>query len=346
MAPRCLGNSGRFTGAALHLADDERVALTIELMASEALKTSEIEGEILDRDSVQSSLRRHFGLQTDGRRIGPAEQGVAAMLASVYRHHASALTESMLFEWHRGLMQGRTDVAVVGGYRLHEEPMQVVSGPLHAPRVHFEAPPSAAVPREMNEFLLWFERSAPSGEAPLPPLLRAGLAHLRFETIHPFEDGNGRIGRAIAEMALAQGAGQPALNTLSFVLQRHCSHYYRELSAASRTIEVDDWHDWFADRVLEAQRRSIASIEFVIAKTRLLDRLRGRINARQEKALLRVMRDGPDGFEGGLSAGKYQAITGATAATARRDLADLVALGALVRTGQYKATRYAVSFVR
>ena len=341
-----LRGSGVVAGAALHLADDERVTLSIELMASEALKTSEIEGEILDRDSVQSSLRRHFGLQTDGRRIGPAEQGVAEMLTAVYRHYASVLTESMLFEWHRGLMQGRTDVAVVGGYRLHEEPMQVVSGPLYAPRVHFEAPPSAFVPREMKDFLLWFERTAPSGEAPLPPLLRAGLAHLRFETIHPFEDGNGRIGRAIAEMALAQGAGQPALNTLSFVLQRHRSRYYRELSAASRTIDVDGWLDWFAERVLEAQRRTIASIEFVIAKTRLLDRLQGRINARQEKALLRVMRDGPDGFEGGLSAGKYRAITGATAPTARRDLADLVALGALVRSGEYKATRYAVPFAR
>jgi len=335
---------GVTAGAALHLPEDERVGLAIELIGTEALKTSEIEGQILDRDSVEASLRRHFGLQTDARRVGPAEQGISTMLAAVYRNHASVLTEAMLFEWHRGLMDGRSDIATVGAYRTHKEPMQIVSGPLYAPKVHFEAPPSVAVPAEMKAFLGWFERTAPGGETPLPALLRAGLAHLRFETIHPFEDGNGRIGRAIAELALAQGLGQPALTALAFVLQRHRSRYYEELAAASRRVDVDAWLAWFADRVLEAQRRTIASIEFVIAKTRLLDRLRGRINARQEKVLLRLMRDGPEGFEGGLSAGKYSAITGAPAATARRDLAELVAIGALVRTGEYKGTRYWVPF--
>ncbi len=154
-------------------------------------------------------------------------------------------------------MQGRADLRTVGAYRAHADPMQVVSGPLHAPKVHFEAPPSATVPAEMAAFSQWFNATNPKGAQPLPALARAGLAHLYFESIHPFEDGNGRIGRAIAE-----------------------------------------------------------------------------------KALMRLMRAGIEGFVGGLSASKYMALTGAPAATARRDLGSLVELGALRRTGRLKGTRY------
>lgn len=339
-----LRGSGVAVGAASHLPDDERLTVVLELIGTEALKTSEIEGETLDRDSVQSSLRRQFGLQADGRRVGPAERGVAAMLSSVYRNFNGPLNEALLFEWHRELMQGRTDLAQLGGYRTHDEPMQIVSGPVYEPKVHFEAPPSAVIPREMAAFLDWFAASAADGAGPLPAVTRAGLAHLHFESLHPFEDGNGRVGRAIAEMALAQGAGRPALTALSLVLQRQRSAYYNALEAASRSLEVDAWLDWFADRVLEAQRSALASIEFIIHKTRLLDRLRGRLNARQEKALLRLMRDGPGGFVGGLSAGKYTALTGASPATATRDLAELVEWGALVRTGERKGTRYGLPF--
>lgn len=211
--------------------------------------------------------------------------------------------------------------------------------------MHFEAPPSTTVPKEMQRFCAWFNASAPQGEAPLPALTRAGLAHLYFECIHPFEDGNGRIGRAIAEKALAQGTGQPTLTTLSLTIERHRARYYREIGRANRTLEVGPWLDWFADMVLEAQAHTLAWVEFIIEKTKLLDRLKGQLNARQEKALLRVLREGPEGFRGGLSAGNYASITGAPPATARRDLADLVALGALIRTGQLRGTRYWLPFV-
>jgi Fic family protein len=339
-----LRGSGVVVGTTRHLPDDERLQLVVELIGTEALKTSEIEGEVLDRDSVQSSLRRQFGLQADARRVRPAELGIAEMLTRVYRTFAEPLTDEMLFGWHRGLMQGRGDLRQVGAYRTHPEPMQVISGPVHEPRVHFEAPPSEAVPREMDRFCAWFNATAPAGAMPLPALTRAGLAHLYFECIHPFEDGNGRIGRSIAEKALAQGTGQPSLTALSLILQRHRARYYRELEMANKTLEVVGWLDWFADRVLEAQAHTLASVEFILAKARLLDRLRGQLNARQEKALLRLMREGPEGFKGGLSAGKYSSLTGAPPATARRDLADLVALGALVRTGQLRGTRYWLPF--
>jgi Fic family protein len=341
-----LQGSGVILGTTRHLPDDERLQLVVELISTEALKTSEIEGEDLDRDSVQSSLRRAFGLQADGRRVDPAERGIAEMLTQVYRTFAAPLTDDMLFGWHRGLMQGRGDLRSVGAYRTHPEPMQVVSGPIHEPKVHFEAPPSGVVPEEMRRFCAWFNATGPTGTTPLPALTRAGLAHLYFECIHPFEDGNGRIGRSVAEKALAQGMGQPSLTALSLVLQRHRGRYYRELELANKTLDVGGWLDWFADRVLEAQAHTLASVEFILAKTRLLDRLRGHLNARQEKALLRMMREGPEGFRGGLSAGKYSSITGATPATARRDLASLVAMGALNRTGQVRGTRYWLPFAQ
>lgn len=192
----------------------------------------------------------------------------------------------------------------------------------------------------MARFCLWFNDTGPAGGNPLPSLTRAGLAHLYFESAHPFEDGNGRIGRAIAEKVLAQGAGQPSLTAMSLLIHRHRKDYYAQLEAANRTLDVDPWLDWFADLVLAAQAHTLEGLEFLLANMRLWDSLRGRLNQRQEKALSRLMRAGVDGFVGGLSASKYMALTGAPAATARRDLGHLVELGALRRTGQLKGTRY------
>lgn len=335
-----LRQCGVVVGTVCHVPDDERLPLVIELISTEALKTSEIEGEILDRDSVQSSLRRQFGLQGDGPRAAPAEQGIAEMLSDLYRRWGDPLDDSTLFQWHQWLMQGSTQIRTVGGYRQHLEPMQVVSGRLDRPKVHFEAPPSSTVAAEMARFCLWFNDTGPAGKNPLPSLARAGLAHLYFESVHPFEDGNGRIGRAIAEKVLAQGAGQPSLTALSLLIHRHRKNYYAQLEAANKTLDVDPWLDWFADLVLAAQAHTLEGLDFLLANTRLWDRLRGRLNQRQEKALSRLMRAGVDGFVGGLSASKYMALTGAPAATARRDLRHLVELGALRRTGQLKGTRY------
>jgi Fic family protein len=335
-----LRQGGVVIGTVRHVPDEERVSLVIELISTEALKTSEIEGEILDRDSVQSSLRRQFGLQADGRRVAPAKHGIAEMLGDLYRRWNDALDDNTLFRWHQWLMTGRTELRTIGEYRRHEEPMQVVSGRTDRPKMHFEAPPSSAVTAEMARFCRWFNDTSPAGATPLPSLVRAGLAHLYFESIHPFEDGNGRIGRAIAEKALAQGTGQPSLTALSLLIHHRRKDYYAQLEAANKTVDVEPWLDWFADLVLAAQAHTLRGLEFLLANTRLWDRLRGQINPRQEKAMSRLMRAGVGGFVGGLSASKYMAYTGAPAATARRDLGHLVELGALRRTGQLKGTRY------
>lgn len=323
-------------GSVAHLGNDERDQITVELMSAEALTTSEIEGEMLDRISVQSSITQQLGLATDHRRVQPRERGIAEMTVDAYRNFAGPLTDVTLFAWHAMLMNGRTDLGDIGRYRTHAEPMQVVSGWLQKPKVHFEAPPSAQVPPEMMRFIAWFNES----EKKLPPLTRAGLAHLYFVSVHPFEDGNGRIGRAVAEKALLQGVGQPMLLALSPTILARRKSYYEALEAANKSNEVTEWLTWFGEITLEAQRRTLAQVEFLLDKAKLLERLRGTLGARQEKALLRMFEEGPDGFTGGLSAGNYMAITGATSATATRDLGVLVEKGALVATGELKGRRY------
>jgi len=337
---RFLQQSGVLIGSVRHLGDDDRAAVTIDIMTGEAMKTSEIEGELLNRDSVQSSLRREFGLETGQRRVPPAERGIADMMLSLYRDYAVLLTHDVLHSWHRMVLNGRQDIEAIGRYRDHEDAMQVVSGPLHKPKVHFEAPPSSSMETEMGRFIDWFAATAPGGKQPLGGLVRAGIAHLYFVSIHPFEDGNGRIARGLAEKALSQAIGQPCLIALSETIQRNRSAYYDALEAANRQNEIAGWLMWFAQIVLDAQTYSLSLVEFLLAKTRFYDRFRDQLNERQAKVIARMFREGLDGFKGGLSAANYITITDTSRATATRDLQELVAMGALTQTGVLKSTRY------
>lgn len=332
--------SGVFLGTVKHLAADDRDQLNVESMSNEAITTSEIEGEILNRDSVQSSIRRQLGLASDRRKVHPGEQGISEMMVDLFRDFAAPLRHETLFTWHRMLTSGRTDLHDVGRYRTHADPMQVVSGRSYDPKVHFEAPPSTRVKAEMTRFIAWFNRTAPGGPAPLPVLTRAGIAHLYFECIHPFEDGNGRVGRAIAEKVLAQSLGRPSLTAIAATILTHRAAYYNALEAANKHTEITNWLAWFAGIAIEAQRRTLAQVEFLMDKTKLLDRLRDQLNPRQLAVLLRMLRAGPEGFEGGLSAANYLSIAKTSSATATRDLGELITLGALHKTGDRKGTRY------
>ncbi len=333
-------HSGKFIGAFKHIGPDDRDVLKIELISDEALKTSEIEGELLDRDSVQSSLRQQFGLGTDTRRVPPAERGIAEMMVDLYKSFARPLAHDTMFAWHNMLMSGQRPIQVVGGYRTHTDPMQVVSGSIDNPKVHFEAPPSARMKDEMDAFVAWFNETAPNGKRPVPALTRAGVAHLYFVSVHPFEDGNGRIGRALAEKSLAQNLGQPSLIALAYTIERGRKAYYAALERNNKDIEITDWLVYFAQTILEAQRSTIKRVDFYVAKAKLYEKLRGQLNARQEQVIARMFREGIDGFKGGLSAENYIGITKTSRATATRDLHDLVGKGALTRSGELRHTRY------
>ncbi|MGD0635621.1 MAG: Fic family protein [Beijerinckiaceae bacterium] len=332
--------SGEFMGVFRHVGADDQNALRIELISEEAVKTSEIEGKILDRDSVQSSLRHQFGLGPEAANIPLAERGIAKMMVDVYEHFSDLLADATMFAWHSLLLSGDTSIKTIGGYRTYDDPMQVVSGPIHKRTVHFEAPPSRVIPDEMQRFIVWFNDTARQGVAPLPALTRAGLAHLYFVCIHPFEDGNGRIGRALAEKSLAQNLGHPSLIALAYTIERKRKDYYVALERNNKDMEVTDWLEYFARTVTEAQFTTIKRVDFYVAKAKFYERLRDRLNDRQNKVIARMFREGIGGFRGGLSAENYIAITGTSRATATRDLQDLVEKGALRRTGELRHTRY------
>lgn len=191
---RFLLSSGEILGAVRHVAGEERDRLRIELLSEEAMRTSAIEGEVLDRSSVQSSLRRQFGLTADSVPSKPREQGIAEMMFDVYSNYAEPLSHDTLCRWHGMLLSHDRGLETIGAYRRHDDAMQIVSGRIDRPKVHFEAPPSTQVPDEMDAVITWFNHTTPEGSTPLPALTRAALGHLWFESIHPFEDGNGRLG--------------------------------------------------------------------------------------------------------------------------------------------------------
>jgi Fic family protein len=337
---RFLRSSGEILGAVHHVSPSERDQLRIDLLSDEAVKTSAIEGEMLDRQSVQSSLRRQLGLSPDSYPTKPREQGVAEMMVDVYSTYAEPLTHETLFRWHSMLLSQDRRLESVGAYRQHEDAMHIVSGRVDRPTVHFEAPPSKQVSDEMDAYVDWFSRTVPDAEEPLTALTRAGLGHLYFESIHPFEDGNGRLGRALAEKSLAQNIGQPSLIALAFTIERKRREYYDQLERHQKTLDVTPWLIWFADTVLAAQQVTLDRVGFFIAKAHFYDQHREALNERQAKVIDRMFREGPDGFKGGLSAENYISITGTSRATATRDLQYLAEIGALRRTGELRYTRY------
>jgi Fic family protein len=233
-------------------------------------------------------------------------------------------------------MQGANNV-LIGEWRSHVEPMQVVELTLGAPKVLYEGPPSAIVPLEMRGFVEWFNASR--GQIRHAPI-RAGLAHLYFESIHPFENGNGRIGRALAEKALFQGVGRPLLLSLSQVIEADKSSYYAALQSAQCSNEVTDWLRYFLDTLLHALDDAQSRVEFVLKKARFFDRYGEALSERQLKVVRRMLDTGPDGVEGGVNASKYQRLTGVSKPTATRDLQELMQKGILSSIGGGRSTRY------
>ncbi len=311
----------------------------IEILSLEGLESSRIEGEILDRESLQQSIRHHFGLNPPQKRRGDKESRMGELLCQVYESFNEPLTHEMLWQWHSLLFDGASHIDEKGGYRTHSEPMQIVSNRYDSPTIFFEAPPSARIFQEMTAFIDWFN----SKNARESLLGRAAIAHVYFESIHPFEDGNGRVGRVLVEKILSQGVGRPILIAISQLLEKRKKGYYAALGQCNRTLEVQHWVEFFAQVILEAHENSMQLLYFLIAKSKMLNALSGQINPRQTKALLRMFEEGPDGFKGGLSAENYIAITKTSRSTATRDLVELVEKGALVKTGELRHTRYSLN---
>jgi Fic family protein len=336
---------GRVTGKWQALPEDTQQEAVINMMVAEAIKTSEIEGEYLSRNDVLSSIRKNLGLHSETQHIRDRRAaGVAELMIDVRSTYVEPLTKEKLFSWHRMLLGGSEGIRI-GAWRTHTEPMQVVSGAIGKETVHYEAPPSSRVPQEMQRFITWFNDSAPDGRKQIRQApVRSAIAHLYFETIHPFEDGNGRLGRAVAEKALSQGIGRPALLSLSDTIESNKRAYYDALKKAQRSNEVTGWVRYFVETILDAQSRAEDLIDFTLRKAKFFDRFRDQLNERQLKVINRMLDEGPDGFEGGMNARKYVSITKSSKATATRDLQRLMEIGAFKRLGEAggRSTRYQV----
>ena len=336
--------SGQSLGYLKGLSDNDQEESIVTLLVKEAIKTSAIEGEIISRIDVISSIRKNLGYNTPTHNIkDKRSEGIAILLVKSRESFNTDLTEDMLFDWHKLLMLGNYTINI-GQWRTHLEPMQVISGTIGKEKIHFEAPPSAQVSGEMKAFIQWFNATQPEGNTPIEnPIIRSAIAHLYFETIHPFEDGNGRIGRVIAEKALAQGLKRPILMSLSTAIEAEKKAYYDALQKAQRANEINDWIHYWNNMILEAQKDFTQSINFLLKKTAFFDTNKTLLSEHQLKVISRMLDEGQVGFVGGMNARKYQSISHTSKSTATRHLQDLVEKGILIAIGGGRSTNYQVN---
>lgn len=329
------GMGGRFA-ISKHLEEDKQKEFIVEILCAEGINSAEIEGEILERESLQHSIQRHFGLKESILKLPAKEQGMGELLWEVYQNYQKPLTHETLYHWHQLLMKGDNKITHIGKYRTHEDPMQIIEGRYDKLQVHFEAPPSHKVYDEMNRFIEWFNDSSLNESI----LAKASIAHVYFESIHPFEDGNGRIGRALIEKMLSTFLKRPTLLAISQEIAHRKKDYYKYLGECNKSLNAQNWVLFFSDVIVQSQKTSFALVNFLMDKSKLMNRLKNDLNPRQEKVILKMFSAGLAGFNGGLSAENYLAITKTSRATATRDLADLVEKKALYKTGELKHTRY------
>jgi Fic family protein len=334
--------AGKVDGLLEGLPEAAKTEAMIDLMVSEAIKTSEIEGEYLSREDVLSSIRNNLGLAPSSQPRDQRAKGISELMIDVRNSFAEKLTKAKLFSWHGMVMKGNQRIKT-SKWRTHNEPMQVISGPVGKVKVHFEAPPSKRVPEEMKKFIQWFNETAPGGKNEInKPVVRSAIAHLYFETIHPFEDGNGRVGRALSEKALSQGLDRPVMMSLSNTIEAGKKEYYSALKEGQRSNDITSWINYFSNTVLAAQIQAEKEIDFTLRKTRFFDRYRSDLNVRQLKVVQRMLEEGTKGFAGSMSAKNYMAITGTSKATATRDLKELTDQGVFVLSGGGRSTRYEI----
>lgn len=328
----CRKRQGAFLAGAAALGFDtsEFKDAQAEVLVEEVVQTAAIEGEVLDRESVRSSVAVRLGLPSGGLRpADKASDGLVQVLLDATLHHDAPLTAKRLKGWHAALFPtGYSGMYRIQAGQWRKGPVQVVSGPVGKEQLHYEGPLAASVNREMQAFLEWWKSSV----GRMDGILRAGLAHFWFVTIHPFEDGNGRLARTLTDMALAQDEAMRArFYSLSAQIMQERQDYYAVLERTQKgSGDVTGWLEWFVGGVDRAMTRSGGLLGRVLGKAEFWRRFGAvPLSERQRKVLNKLLDAGPDGFEGGMTNRKYVGMTKTTRATAQRDLADLVAKGML-----------------
>lgn len=331
---------GELRGMIQTLPEPIKQDTVLEIMLSEAIKTSAIEGEFYSREDVMSSIKNKIGIHPSVIHIKDKEaRGIGELMVAVHSNFSTELSETMLQDWHR-ILFNKSYAIQAGSYRSGKEPMVIVSGFYGREVIHYEAPASNQVPREMQGFVQWYNKFEATSLQVNKVIIKTALAHLYFETIHPFEDGNGRIGRALAEKCISESFGYPVVLSLSSAIDLDKKAYYDHLKQAQRTLQVTEWLLYFTNLLVTAQRMSKDLIHFTLIKTRFLDTHLSLLNERQLKVVLKMLDAGIDGFVGGMTAKKYLSITKISKATATRDLQDLVDKKILNITGAGRSVSY------
>ena len=318
-------------------------------LTQEALTTSAIEGEKLDPESVRSSVARRLGLDTSGAPVREGRrniEGLIDVLQDATLNTDAPLTLERLCSWHGALFPtGFSGMQRIDVGALRSVPMEIVSGAVGHSKVHYAAPPAEGLAEQMDAFLTWFNQTQPKvGTHPMDGLVRAAVSHLWFETLHPFDDGNGRLGRAILQLALGQDMGQPGrIVTLSRQIESSKDRYYSELERAqrSKSMDVTTWVEWMLEQVTLASEFANRTIDSAIQRIRFQGRMAAfTLNERQQKTMKKLLDAGPKGYEGGMTTRKHERIAQTSTPTAARDLIDLERLGLLTRYGDGRSTRY------
>lgn len=332
--------TGELKGIIDSLPEDIKQETIIQFMIDEAIKTSEIEGEFYSREDVMSSIKNKIGIHSSISHIKDKNaRSIGELMVNVRNNFKTELTEDLIKEWHKILFENSNYINA-GNYRISEEPMVIVSGAYGREIIHYQAPPSNLVPTEMQKFVNWYNEFKVETTNIKNALIKTAIAHLYFESIHPFEDGNGRIGRALAEKCLAESFNRPLVMSLSSTIEKEKKDYYEALKNAQRTLEITDWIAYFSTTILDAQIQAKKITHFTLNKTKFLDRTKPLLNERQLKVVLKMLDQGAEGFEGGMSTKKYISITKTSKATATRDLQDLVFKDVLISKGAGRSVRY------
>ncbi|AEA71457.1 Conserved hypothetical protein, FIC domain-containing protein [Pseudomonas brassicacearum subsp. brassicacearum NFM421] len=347
----CVQTQGQLLGMTGAVTASLSAQNELDALLQNIVTSSAIEGEQLNVGSVRSSLARRLGLEhVDDTPVNQRSEGLANLLLDATRHFNQPLTVERLLEWHEWLFPDQTsDLAYrqirVGALR-GDEPMQVVSGMLDRPIVHFEAPPRQGLEQQLQTFVDWFEASR--HQVSLDPLLRAGIAHFWFVTLHPFDDGNGRLTRTLTDLALAQGEAQAIrFYAMSVSILDDRAGYYRILENSQKaTLDITGWLTWFLQTLLRSLHKAMTQIESVLGKTRFWQAHRASaLTPEQSKVLNRLLDGGEKGFGQGISATQYQAVAKVSKATATRHLAELLEKGCLERMpGGGRSTRYRINY--
>jgi len=347
----CVQAQGRLMGMASSVSGSQSAQNELDALLQNIVTSSAIEGEQLNVGSVRSSLARRLGLELpDGNNVSRRSEGLAQLLLDATQRFAQPLTLERLLDWHEWLFPDQdgdlATRAIRVGVLRGEEPMQVVSGRLDRPTVHFEAPPRQGLEQQLDVFLKWFEAS--HLQPGLDPLLRAGIAHFWFVTLHPFDDGNGRLTRTLTDLALAQGESQAIrFYAMSASILEDRAGYYRVLESSQKaTVDITEWLAWFLRTLLSSLQQAMTRISAVLGKARFWQAHRqSELSAEQTKVLNRLLDGGERGFEDGISAAQYQAVAQVSKATATRHLTELLDKGCLVRmAGGGRSTRYRINY--